>query len=305
MSISASAVKELRTRTGAGMMDCKKALLETEGDLEKAIEYLQVKGIAKAAKKADRVAAEGLVGAWVSEDGTTGAVVEVNCETDFVARNDEFVAFVNALATHVGSNEFADNDALFASSLNGTTIENLQKSKIASIGENISIRRFERVSVDQGVVATYIHDGGKIGALVVLSADGDVDANGPAADAARDIAMHVAAMNPRYATTAEIDEDTIERERRVLTDQALESGKPKEIVDKMIVGRLAKWKKEISLADQPFVKDPDITVAGLVKNVGKEIGTALSLASFVRFERGEGIEKVESNLADEVAAQLK
>ncbi len=303
MSITASVVKELRTRTGAGMMDCKKALVETDGDLEKAIEYLQIKGIAKAAKKADRVAAEGLVGAWISDDGLTGGLVEVNCETDFVARNDEFIAFVDALALHVGSNEFANVEELLASKFGASTLEEVRKLKISSIGENISIRRFERIALTEpGLVAAYIHGGGTIGALTVFKADTAVAADGPVAEAGRDIAMHVAAMNPQFASVAEVDDETVERERRVLTDQALESGKPKEIVDKMIVGRLAKWKKEIALLEQPFVKDGDVSVKQFVANVGKDAGHKLEFVRFVRFERGEGIEKVETNLADEVAA---
>lgn len=301
MSISAKTVKELRNRTGAGMMDCKKALVENDGDLEKAIEYLQVKGIAKAAKKADRVAAEGLVGAWVSDDATTGALVEVNCETDFVARNDEFVAFVDNLAAHIGANDFDSLDALLASEMGGQSVEDLRKAKVASIGENITIRRFERVSLDNGgVISTYIHNGGVIGAMTVFNADGA--ANDDVLNAGRDIAMHIAAMNPEYGSTAEIDDERVERERRVLTEQALESGKPKEIVDKMIIGRLAKWKKEISLLDQPFVKDGEYTVAKFIDKTGKDAGIKLGFDRFIRFERGEGIEKVETNLADEVAA---
>ena len=299
MSITAKAVKELRERTGAGMMDCKKALVEVDGDFEKAVEFLQVKGIAKAAKKASRVAAEGLVASWVSDDSRVAALVEVNCETDFVARNDEFIAFTNDVAAHVGANEFADLDALLASSIDGTTVEDLCKAKVASIGENISVRRFSRVALaEPGSVAGYIHTGGRVGVLVSLNATADADVSA----AARDIAMHVAAMNPQFGRSSEIDDETVERERRVLTEQAAESGKPAEIIAKMIEGRLNKWKKEICLLDQPFVKNPDQKVSAFIAETGKAAGVELEFGSFVRFERGEGIEKVESNLADEVAA---
>lgn len=299
MSITAKAVKELRERTGAGMMDCKKALVEVGGDFEKAVEFLQVKGIAKAAKKASRVAAEGLVASWVSDDNRAAALVEVNCETDFVARNEEFIAFTNDVAAHVGANDFADLAALLASTIDGTTVTDLCKAKVASIGENISVRRFSRVALaEPGSVAGYIHTGGRVGVLVTLNATADVDASG----AARDIAMHVAAMNPQFGRSSEIDEETVERERRVLTEQAAESGKPPEIIAKMIEGRLHKWKKEICLLDQPFVKNPDQKVSGFIAETGKAAGVGLEFGTFVRFERGEGIEKVESNLADEVAA---
>jgi elongation factor Ts len=288
------------------MMDCKKALTETGGDLEAAAEYLQIKGIAKAAKKADRVAAEGIVAAWVSDDARTAGLVEINCETDFVARNEEFIAFADALAQHVGATDYADLDALLASPFAGSTVDETRKAKIASIGENISVRRFERVSLDApGVVSAYIHGGGKIGVLVVLDADGDVAGDERAVEAARDIAMHVAAMRPLYNRVDEIPEEEVEREKRVRTEQAVESGKPQEIAEKMVLGGIAKWKKEICAIEQAFVKDPGMTVGAFAISVGKDIGVGLTFNRFVRYERGEGIEKVTSNLADEVAAQLR
>ena len=299
MSISAKAVKQLRDQTGAGMMDCKKALVEVGGDFDKAVEFLQVKGIAKAAKKASRVAAEGLVVSWVSDDNRIASLVEVNCETDFVALNDEFIAFANDVAAHVGATQYANLDALLASTMGGSTLEDVSKAKVASIGENISVRRFDRIELNEpGSVSGYIHTGGRVGVLVTLNATADADVG----DTARDVAMHVAAMNPHFGRSSEIDDEVVERERRVLTEQAAESGKPPAIIAKMIEGRLGKWKKEICLLNQPFVKNPDQTVEAFIAAAGKESGVGLEFGRFVRFERGEGIEKVESNLADEVAA---
>jgi len=306
MAITAKLVKELRDRTGAGMMDCKKALKETDGDIAAAAEYLQIKGIAKAAKKADRVAAEGLVGTYVADDGKSAAVLEVNCETDFVARNEDFGGFVDMMTKHVAATGVTDIDALLATELNGQTVDEVRKARIATTGENITLRRAAVLSVDgEGVIGAYVHGGGNIGVLVQLSASGAVDANGTAADTARDIAMHVAAINPRFVRSDEVDPETIENEKRVLTEQALESGKPREIVEKMIVGRLKKWKKEICLLDQPFVKNGELTVAQELKRVGGELGVDLDVVGFTRFVRGEGIEKKETNLAEEVAALSK
>lgn len=305
MAITASAVKELRQRTGAGMMDCKKALVESDGDLDAAADYLRAKGIAKAAKKADRVAAEGLVGTFISADGLQGGVVEVNCETDFVARNEEFQQFTADLAELVVTGGIDDVDALLAAELGGTPVEEVRKSKIASIGENINIRRAARTHVEAGMVGSYIHNQGAIGVLVTLRSPSTLDASGPAASLARDVAMHVAAVNPQFVSEADIDEAVIEKERTVLIAQAEESGKPADIAAKMVEGRLRKFRKEICLLDQPFVKNPDLSVAGEVERVAKELGVELEVDGFTRFVRGEGIEKVESNLADEVAALQK
>ena len=306
MAITAKLVKELRDRTGAGMMDCKKALKETDGDLAAAVEYLQIKGIAKAAKKADRVAAEGLVGTHVSADGKTAALLEVNCETDFVARNEDFAGFVSMMTAHVAATGVSDIDALLESELDGQKVDEIRKARISTTGENISLRRAAVVNVDgEGVIGAYVHGGGNIGVLVQLSASAAVDATGAAADVARDLAMHVAAINPRFVRDSDVDPETVENEKRVLTEQALESGKPREIVEKMIVGRLKKWKKEICLLDQPFVKNGDVTVAQELKRVGGELGVELDVVAFTRFVRGEGIEKQETNLAEEVAALSK
>jgi elongation factor Ts len=306
MAITASAVKELREMTGAGMMDCKKALVEVDGDLQAAADYLRAKGIAKASKKADRVAAEGLVGSFVSEDGRHAGLVEVNCETDFVARNDEFQSFTAQLAEQVVTLALDSAEALLESELNGTSVEELRKTRIASIGENINVRRTARISLDgDGVVASYLHNGGVIGVLCSVHADASVDADGPVGTLARDIAMHVAATNPKYVHDGQIEESVVEHERQVLIAQAVESGKPADIAEKMVEGRLRKFRKEICLLDQPFVKNPDVTVAEEVARVAKETGVGLTFGTFERIARGEGIEKVESNLAEEVAAQLK
>lgn len=305
MAISAKDVKELREMTGAGMMDCKKALVETDGDIQKAAEYLQVKGLAKAAKKADRVAAEGLVSAAVNDDASRGALVEVNCETDFVARNEAFQAFSDRLAAHVLSADINTVDELLASQIDGQTVEELRKARIATIGENISIRRVERLALEgNGVIGEYVHNG-NIGVLVGVRSDVSVANNDDVQTLARDIAMHVAAMNPLYAREDEIPAEQVEAQTSLETEKAMESGKPREIAEKMVTGRIAKWKKEICLVSQPFVKNGDLTVEQEVQRVGKEAGAKLELVNFVRVVRGEGIEKKESNLADEVAAALK
>ncbi|MCB9507377.1 MAG: elongation factor Ts [Myxococcales bacterium] len=307
MTITAKAVSQLREMTGAGMMDCKKALTETEGDLDKAVEYLRVKGIAKAEKKADRVAAEGLVSAWLSDDSRTAALVEVNCETDFVARNDDFVKFCDDLAAHAGSADFADIGAFGDSAFRGSTVEQVRREMIASIGENISVRRFQRVALaEPGAIAAYIHGGGRIGVLAVVNTTA-APADGSIADAARDVALHVAAMNPTCVRDSDLDPEVVEAERRVQTEKANEDagGKPPEVIAKMIEGRINKWKKEMCLLTQPFVKDGEVTVAQFLDRAAKSAGVGVTMHSFVRFERGAGIEKAASNLADEVAATLR
>lgn len=305
MEITATLVRDLRERTGAGMMECKKALQECEGDIEKSIEYLQVKGLSKAAKKAGRVAADGLVGTAISADGLSGAIVEVNCETDFVARNPDFAEFVSTIAQHAVANKIDSLEDLLASSIDGQTVEDLRKARVSTIGENISIRRMRRLSVTgNGFVGAYVHGGGVRAVLAAFSSAQPV-ASGAFADLAKDVCMHVAASNPQFTRQDEIDADAIEREKRIFTEQALESGKPREIVEKMIVGRLAKWKQEICLLDQPFVKNPELTVAKEVKRAGDAAGNAVSIDTFVHFVRGEGIEKEETNLAAEVAAMTR
>ena len=289
MSISAAMVKDLRERTGAGMMECKKALVETNGDIEAAIELMRKTGLAKADKKAGRTAAEGLIAIAASADNKQVAVVEVNCETDFVAKGDEFPAFCNEVAKLALDKQLADVDTLLAASMgNGNSVADTLKSLIAKIGENMTVRRVALVSGD--VVASYSH-GSRIG--VVVSMEGG---NG---ELGRDIAMHIAASRPQAVSADEISQDVIEKEKEIFTAQAAESGKPAEIIEKMIDGRINKFLKEITLLGQPFVKDPDTTVEKLLKGAGAKV------VSFTRFEVGEGIEKKQENFADEVMAQVK
>ena len=289
--ISAKLVKELRDMTGVGMMDAKKALVEVDGDMDKAVDFLREKGMAKAAKKNDRIAAEGL--AAVAVVGNTAAIVEVNSETDFVAKNEMFQDLVQELATLVATNKPADVDAAMAlPASKGTVAETIIEANQV-IGEKISFRRFEIVEKeDNAAFGGYLHMGGRIAVLALL--DGTTDET-----VAKDVAMHVAAINPRYVDESQIPAEELEHEKNVLTEQALNEGKPANIVDKMVIGRLNKFKAEISLVDQPFVKDPDMTVAKYVATKGATV------KSFVRFEVGEGIEKREENFAEEVMSQIK
>ncbi|MBG9788074.1 MULTISPECIES: translation elongation factor Ts [Brevibacillus] len=291
MAITAQTVKELRERTGAGMMDCKRALEEVNGDIEKAIDLLREKGIAKAAKKSGRIAAEGLTGFAVN--GNIGAVVEVNCETDFVAKNPEFQQLVKDIAEHVVNARPATvEEALTQAFQGGEDLGTTINAKIATIGENISFRRFEILEkADNGVFGGYLHMGGKIGALVALN-DSDNEA------LAKDLAMHAAASSPRFGVREEVSQDVIDREREVLKNQALSEGKPANIVDKMVEGRMAKFFEEYCLVEQPFVKDPDKRVSQLLKEVGA------SFKGFARFQVGEGIEKKQEDFAAEVMAQV-
>ena len=291
--ITASQVKDLREKTGAGMMDCKKVLTEADGDMEKAIELLRERGIAKAAKKSDRVAAEGLVDAYITEDGKVGAVVEVNAETDFVASNAEFKAFVADVAKQVALNNPADVEALLAQtsiSDSTKTVQEVLTNKIATIGENMSIRRFERFETN-GTVAKYIHGDGKIAVLV--------DMNNASEELAKDICMQIAAAKPEYLNRESVPAERVEKEMVILKAQAMNEGKPAEIAEKMVQGRIGKFYGEICLVDQEFVKDPDKKVSQLLKEKGAEINR------FARLEKGEGIEKVEENFAEEVAKQIK
>lgn len=292
MAISAQAVKELRERTGAGMMDCKKALEETNGDMEKAIDLLRERGIAKAAKKAGRVAAEGLTA--VAVNGNVGAIVEVNCETDFVAKNPEFQTLVKDIAEHVVGQRPASVEAALEQPFKGegNTLAHVISEKIATIGENISFRRLAVLEkADNGAFGAYLHMGGKIGTLVALE-------NTTNEELAKDIAMHAAASNPRFANREEVSADEIEREREVLKNQALQEGKPANIVEKMVEGRLSKFFEEYCLVEQPFVKDPDKKVSALLKEANA------SLKAFIRFQVGEGIEKKQEDFAAEVMAQV-
>ena len=289
--ITAALVKELRERTGAGMMDCKKALSAVEGDMDKAIDFLREKGLAAAAKKAGRIAAEGVVGSFISADGKIGAVVEVNCETDFVAKTDNFKALVEKIAAHIVATKPADLEALMASELDGQTVEALVTASVAKIGEKISVRRFALYEAPEGVVAAYIHGGGKIGVLVEFK--------GGNAELGKDVAMHIAAANPAYLDRTQVPAAELEHEKEVLSEQAKNEGKPEKIIEKMVLGRINKYYKEVCLIDQEFVKDPDQSVGKLLKANDAEV------LAFTRFQLGEGIEKKEENFAEEVAAQLK
>ena len=295
--ITAAMVKELREMTGAGMMDCKKALAATDGDTQKAIDFLREKGIAKAEKKAGRIAAEGAVGAFVAEDAKVGAMVEVNCETDFVAKTDKFHAIVDKLAKHIADTNPADMDALNESMLDGKKVSDIVLEAIAEIGEKVSIRRFERY-VSEGRITSYIHMGGKIGVLV--------DLTGGSAELGKDIAMQVAAANPSCVDRSGLDPAALEHEREVLTKQALEENnalpegkrRPEAIIKKMVEGRLQKnYYKEACLVEQPFVKDPEQTVEKVLGGV--------KVTRFERYQLGEGIEKKQEDFAAEVAAQIK
>lgn len=289
--VTAKMVKELREMTGVGMMDAKKALVEVEGDMEKAVDLLREKGMAKAAKKNDRIAAEGL--ASVAVKGNTTAIVEVNSETDFVSKNEMFQDLVKEIAELVAENKPADMEAAMKIKTDKGTIESDLIEATQVIGEKISFRRFEVVEKDDNAAfGGYLHMGGRIAVLTVL--DGTTDET-----VARDVAMHVAAINPRYVNESQIPEAELEHEKTVLTEQALNEGKPANIVEKMVEGRLKKFKAEIALVDQPFVKDPDMTVEKYVASKGATVKT------FVRFEVGEGIEKREDNFVEEVMSQVK
>ena len=303
--ITAGLVKQLREKTGAGMMDCKKALTENSGDMDAAVDWLRTKGLAAAAKKAGRVASEGLIGVALSQDGRSGALVEVNAETDFVARNDTFQVFVAtcaALALDAGG----DVEKLAALPYPGSdgTVQAHLVNLIATIGENMQLRRTAAVSVDDGVVASYIHTAaapglGKIGVLVALESTGDKDKLGALG---KQVAMHVAATKPEAVTVAELDQTLVERERNVLCEQARESGKPEDIIAKMVEGRLRKFYEEVVLDQQVFVIDGETRIAKVVEIAAKEAGAPVKVAAFVRFGLGEGIEKKEEDFAAEVAA---
>ena len=289
-AITAALVKELRERTGAGMMECKKALVETDGDIDKAIENMRKSGQAKAAKKAGRVAAEGIILIKTAEDKKTAAILEINCETDFVARDENFVGFANKVVDVALANKINDVEALNAAELDGATVEETRANLVAKIGENMNVRRVKIIESAEGLLGSYRH-GDRIGVVVELKGGDE--------ELARDIAMHVAAVKPDYIRADEIPADVMDKEKEIFTAQALESGKPAEIVEKMIGGRLNKFAAEISLMGQPFVKEPSQTVEKLLKSKQADV------VSFVRFEVGEGIEKKEEDFASEVMAQVR
>ncbi len=305
MAFTAKDVKELREMTGCGMMDCKKALVETDGDKDAAVEYLREKGLSKAAKKAGRIAAEGIVLSHI--DGGVGVVVEVNSETDFVAKNDDFRSFVLDVAKTIAAEDPADVEDLKTKTIAGGSqnVGDALTEKIAKIGENMNIRRFERISTD-GVVVDYIHAGGKIGVMV--------EAQAPACEQVteclKNVAMQIAALSPKYLSSDDVPEDYKEHEKEILIAQAKNdpknANKPENIIEKMITGRLAKELKEVCLLEQPYVKAVNKeTVADYVKQVGKEIGADVKITKFVRFETGEGIEKKQDDFAAEVASMIK
>ena len=301
-NITASMVADLRAKTGAGMMDCKKALAETDGNMEQAIDLLRTKGLAAAAKKAGRVAAEGLVA--VAGQGSCCAVVEVNSETDFVAKNEAFQAFVNGVAQVVLEQAPADLAALqtLPFPATGRTVGEEQTHQVATIGENISVRRFARLELAAGTVASYVHGAGKIGVLVALASDRGSE---QVAGLARQLAMHVAAANPQYLQRSEVPADVLEREKEIYRIKARESGKPENIIEKIIEGQVNKFFGEICLLEQAYVIDPDQKVAKVVEAIGKELGAKVELTGFVRFQLGEGIEKKADDFAAEVAAMTK
>lgn len=308
MAITASQVKELREMTGAGMMDCKKALTNTEGDMEAAVEWLRENGLAKAAKKSGRIAAEGIVTVDVSEDGKTASIVEVNSETDFVAKNEKFQEYVAEVAAQAKSTNAANIEEFMAepwAAEDGQSVEDKLKAMIAVIGENMNIRRFEKITTD-GLVVSYIHAGGKIGVLVEAETDSDSDA---VKECLKNVAMQVAALNPKYVSSDDVDEDYKEHEKHVLLEQAKNDpkneGKPDNIIEKMIMGRLNKELKEVCLLEQLYVKaENKENVKQYVESVAKNEGVTLAVKRFVRFETGEGLEKKEEDFAAEVAAQM-
>ncbi|CAM3919111.1 MULTISPECIES: translation elongation factor Ts [Geobacillus] len=292
MAITAQMVKELREKTGAGMMDCKKALTETNGDMEKAIDWLREKGIAKAAKKADRIAAEGMT--YVAAEGNTAVILEVNSETDFVAKNESFQTLVKELAAHLLKQKPASLDEALGQTMdNGATVQDYINEAIAKIGEKITLRRFAVVNKADGeTFGAYLHMGGRISVLTLL-------AGNASEEVAKDVAMHIAALHPKYVSREDVPEEELNREREVLKQQALNEGKPENIVEKMVEGRLKKFYEDICLLEQAFVKNPDVTVRQYVESNGATV------KQFIRYEVGEGLEKRQDNFAEEVMSQVR
>ena len=302
MAVTAAMVKDLRAITGAGMMDCKKALVETDGDMDKAIEVLREKGLSKAAKKAGRIAAEGLVDFVFNADASEVAVIEVNSETDFVAKNEEFQEFVKDLAELALTSDVADMDAFISLDFKDEgSVKDALTQKISKIGENMNIRRFEKVAEPGTVNVGYIHGGGRIAVVVTFKTDATAE---EISVMGKDVAMQVASMNPQFIDESDIGEDFIENEKNILMQQALNEGKPAEIVEKMVVVRLKKELKELCLLEQKFVKDNDITVAQYIENCAKALGKSIKVIGKIRYEVGEGIEKKDENFAEEVAKQI-
>ena len=306
-AVTSAMVKELRERTNAGMMDCKKALVSSDGDMDKAIDWLREKGLAQAAKKASRIAAEGAVTQYITPCGCTGAIVEVNCETDFVAKTDNFMNFANSVAKHIAMANPADLDELLAQKFvddESKTISDMISDATVAIGEKISVRRFERYQTE-GVVSTYIHMGGKVGVLVEVATDEAGKESEEVKAFAHDLCLQIAAAKPEAVRREEVDASKLEKEKEIQRAKALEAGKPEKIVDKIVEGQIEKYYKEVCLLDQVFVKDSDKTIKGLMAEISKATGAKLDVVRYARFERGEGIEKRKDDLAAEIAAMQK
>lgn len=303
MAFSAQDVKTLREKTGCGMMDCKKALSESNGDMDKAIDILREQGLAKQAKKASRIAAEGVAFAEVNADATVGAVIEVNAETDFVAKNADFQAFVKTCADTVMEQNPADLDALLNCKASGSdeTVAALLQEKVLTIGENIKIRRFARY---EGVVATYIHAGGKIGVMVKFDTTADVASKDEFKTYGKDVAMQIAAVNPSYLDKSQVSEEVLEHEKKIMTEQVINEGKPEAIAQKIVMGKIGKFYEENCLVNQAFVKDSKISVEQYTQQVAKNLGGEIKIVDFVRFEKGEGLEKRTENFAEEIAKEV-
>ena len=304
MAFTANDVKTLREKTGCGMMDCKKALSETNGDMEKAIDILREKGLAAATKKSGRIAAEGVAFALTNEQGNVCVVIEVNAETDFVAKNAEFNNFVETCARTVINENPKNVEELMTCKADGSdlTVEELVREKILTIGENIKVRRFKRFD---GVVSTYIHACGRIGVMVKFDTTDEIAQNEEFKLYAKDIAMQIAAVNPGYLNKESVPADVLEHEKKILTEQVINDGKPANIAEKIVMGRIGKFYKENCLVEQPFVKDGNITVAQYTDQIAKKLNGEIKITDFVRFEKGEGLEKREDNFADEVASMIK
>ena len=301
MAFTAKDVAKLREQTGAGMMDCKKALTETDGDMTKAAEYLRERGVAVAAKKASRIASEGAVYSYVTPDCKTGALAEINCESDFVAKSDEFIGLCKKVAETVAVKNPASDEALLAETYGSDTVTDLINAATAKIGEKIAYRRMARYTTGCGRVETYIHMGGKIGVMLEVATDKDVNGNAEFAATCHDVAMHIAAFAPRYVRESEVPAEEVEHEKEILKVQAMNEGKPAAVAEKMVQGRIKKFFKEICLLDQEYLKDTSITVAQAVEALNKSVGVKAEIKRFERFVMGEGLEKKVDNLAEEVA----
>ena len=310
MAITAIMVKELRELTGVGMLDCKKALAETDGDMEKAVEYLREKGLAASEKKAGRIASEGVCLSYLNDDKSVGVVVEVNSETDFVAKNPVFREYVLQVAEHIANSQAADVEALLAEAWKfdtSMTVAEALSSKVAVIGENLKIRRFEKYAKEgNGTIVSYIHGGGRIGVMIEIACDNVTDA---VEEMGKNVAMQIAALNPQFICVDDVPAEFVAKEKEILTQQAMNdpknASKPANIIEKMIDGRLNKEMKDICLVEQPYVKDGDLTVKKYIESVAKEVGAPITIKRMVRFETGEGLEKKEENFAEEVAKAAK